>query len=179
MVGVLPGDPVSMSFNVDSDTFVNSPSNPTRGYPLDQSSFSMQVAGRPVPMANPQPFGRIPYFVLRNNDPQVDGFLLSSNVDVPQPVGVNIVGLTPVHDLDFLRTFNDGTPLSSLNILDALGTYTFANLSVYNWTIGRFGNPGALYEYQTITLAVVPEPAGAAALALCATGLLSTRRRLR
>src|SRR5262249_27428088 len=115
MVGVQPGDPVMMSFTVDSNTFVNSPTFPTRGYPIALDSFSMTVAGRPVPIVNPQPAGRTAYFVLRNNDPGVDGFLFSTNIDFPEPVAVNIIGLAPVHDLDFLVTFNNGDVLSSLN----------------------------------------------------------------
>lgn len=174
--GVMPNDPVIMSFNVDSGNFVNSPNFPTRGYPLDLSSFSMTVGGNPVTLDNPQPFGPA-YFVLRNNDPAVDGFLLSRNVDFPQPVSVHIPGLSPTHELDFLRTFNDGTPLPSLDILDALGFYDFTNLSVYNWTIGRFGNPGALYTYETITLSVVPEPSTFGSFAAALLGLLSVIRR--
>jgi hypothetical protein len=75
----------------------------------------MTVGGNPVTLDNPQPFGPA-YFVLRNNDPAVDGFLLSRNVDFPQPVSVHIPGLSPTHELDFLRTFNDGTPLPSLDL---------------------------------------------------------------
>jgi hypothetical protein len=176
--GVMPNDPVIMSFNVDSDNFVNSPSFPTRGYPLDLSSFSMTVGGNPVTLDNPQPFGPA-YFVLRNNDPVVDGFVLSRNVDFPQPVSVHIPGLSPTHELDFLRTFNNGTPLSSLDILDALGFYDFTNLSVYNWTIGRFGNVGGLYTYETITLTSVPEPAMFGILVPAILGLFNFARRPR
>lgn len=171
---VQPGNPVVMSFNVDSNNFVNSGSFPTRGYPIDLSSFSMTVAAVSVPIVNPQPGGQTAYFVLRNNDPAVDGFLLSTSVDFPFPVAVNIPGLAPVHDLDFLRTFNDGTPLTSLDILDAVGTYGLENLSVFNWTIGRFGNPGASFNYQSIT--ITPEPA-TIALLLGATALAARRRR--
>src|SRR5688572_3828746 len=133
------GAPVLMSFQVDSTNFVNSPGFPTRGYPIDLSSFTMSAGGQPINITNPQTSGTA-YFVLRNNDPMVDGFLVSKNVDFPIPIDVNIPGLTPVHELNFSRTFNDGTPLPSLDILDALGSYDFSNLSSYNWTIGRFGN---------------------------------------
>jgi len=168
------GAPVIMSFQVDSTNFVNSPNFPTRGYPIDLSSFAMSAGGQPILITNPQVSGTA-YFVLRNNDPAVDGFVVSKNIDFPQPIDVNIPGLVPVHELDFLRTFNDGTALPSLDILDALGTYDQTNLSVYNWTIGRFGNPGALYEYQTITLAAVPEPGAVAALV--AMGAVMMKRR--
>jgi len=168
------GAPVIMSFQVDSTNFVNSPNFPTRGYPINLNSFSMSAGGQPILITNPQVSGTA-YFVLRNNDPAVDGFVVSKNIDFPIPIDVNIPGLTPVHELDFLRTFNDGTALPSLDILDALGTYDFTNLSVFNWTIGRFGNPGALYTYETITLAAVPEPGAAAAL--LAIGAVMMRRK--
>src|SRR5262249_33510799 len=113
----------------------------------------------------------------------VDGFVLSTNIDFPSPVAVTIPGLTPSHELDFLRTFNTGTALSSLDILDALGTYDTSNLSVFEWTIGRLGNPGAFYDYQPITLSnvsgpvIVPEPASMSLLAVGALGLLPLVRR--
>ena len=172
MAGVQVGDPVSMRFAVDSDNFVNSPNFPTRGYEIDLSSWNMTVGGVNVPITMPQPFGPA-YFVLRNNDPAVDGFLISRNIDFPQPITVNIPGLTPNHELDFLRTFSDGTPLPSLDILDALGTYGTENLSVFNWTIGRFGNPGAEYNYQSIS--ITPEPTSLALL--LAAGAMGLRRR--
>lgn len=158
------GAPVLMSFRVDSDVFTDSPNFPVRGYPLDLASFSLLVGGNPITIDNPQPAGTA-YFVLRNNDPAVDGFVLSRNIDLPVPVSVHVPGLAPAHDLDFMRTFNDAAPLTSLDILDAVGSYDQTNLSVYNWTVGRFGNPGAEYVYQTITISVVPAPSAGAALA--------------
>lgn len=172
MTNVPDGAPVSMSFDVDSTDFLDSPNFPTRGYPIILSSWNMSVGGVGVPIRDPQPFGTA-YFVLRNNDPAVDGFFISRNVDVPLPITVNIPGLTPNHDLDFLRTFSDGSPLTSLDILGALGTYGTENLSVFNWTIGRFGNPGAEYNYQSIS--ITPEPGTAAAL--LALGACALRRR--
>ncbi len=169
------GAPVVMSFDVDSDVFVDSPNFPTRGYPVDLSSFSLLVGGMPIDIDDPQPFSPA-YFVLRNNDPAVDGFLLSTNIEGPAPVSVHVPGLTPAHELDFLRTFNDGTALSSLDILDAIGTYDQSNLSVFNWTVGRFGNPGAEYIYETITLSIVPEPAIVLSGLGIAGGLMVLRR---
>jgi hypothetical protein len=162
------GDPVVMGFDVDSDSYVDSGSYPTRGYVIDASSFSMTVGGVPVLFDDPQPVPA--YFVLRDKDPAVDGFFMSGgSVDLPFPTTVHIPGLVPDHELDYLTTFNDGATLTSLNILDAVGTYGTANLSVYNWTIGRFGNPGAEYVYESITISAVPEPT---TLALMAMGLL-------
>lgn len=171
--GIPAGSPVSMSFQVDSTSFLNSPNFPTRGYSIDLSSFAMSVGGASVTIDDPQPFGPA-YFVLRDNDPQVDGFLVSRNVDFPQPVGVHIPGLTPAHDLDFLVTYPNST-LSSLDIVDAVGSYDLTGLSVFGWTIGRFGNAGAEYNYETMTISIIPAPASVGLLGMA--GLLAMRRR--
>jgi hypothetical protein len=174
MRGVPSGAPVSMGFDVDSNDFVDSPSYPTRGYRIDLGSFAMTVGGVNVPIDNPQPDADA-FFVLRNDDPAVDGFFISSgNVDYNFPVSVHIPGLAPAHELDFSRTFTGTTTLSSLNILDAVGHYGFENMSSYLWTIGRFGNPGAEYVPESITISAVPEPA---TLALMGLGALVVLRR--
>ncbi len=170
--GIPSGSPVHMGFQVDSSIFTNSASFPTRGYSIDVASFNMQVGNALVLMDNPQPGPA--YFVLRNNDPGVDGFFLSSNTDVFSPLDVHIPGLNPTHELDFHTTY-PATTLSSLDILDAVGSYDLTGLSVYQWTIGRFGNPGAEYAYQRMTITVVPAPAGAALLAMA--GIVGARRR--
>jgi hypothetical protein len=177
MVGVQLGDPVMMSFRVDSNVFVNSTRFPTRGYNMILNSFSMTVGGRPVPIVNPQPSGQTAYFVLRNNDPVVDGFLLTTNVDAQLPVSVNIIGLTPIHDLTYVTTYN-GDFLSSLNILDAIGTYGHTGLNTDEWDIGRFGNPGAIYSFQSMRISLVPEPPSLGLLMAGCLGLgLLTRAR--
>lgn len=176
MANVPDGAPVTMSFNVDSNTFINSPTFPTRGYAIDLSSFSMSVGGVPVSIVNPQPSGTA-YFVLRNNDPAVDGFFISRGPDLPFPLAVTIPGLTPQHELDFSVSYTNGNQISSLDILDAVGTYGTTSLAVYNWGIGRFGTHGAEYQYQQIAISVVPEPCAMGMSAGAAFLLLSRRRR--
>ena len=120
--GVSPGDPVVMRFVLDSAEFADSPNFPTRGYTIDPATFEMSVGGAAVVLEDPQPFGPA-YFVIRDNDPAVDGFLISRNIDVPLPVQVDIPGLAPTHDLDFLVTYPE-TQVSSLDLLDALALGT-------------------------------------------------------
>ncbi|MFM9872433.1 MAG: PEP-CTERM sorting domain-containing protein [Fimbriimonadaceae bacterium] len=173
MAGVASGAPVSMSFNVDSNNFLNSLSFPTRGYTVIDSSFVMTVDGRPVTFDNPQPDSY--YFVLRNNDPTIDGFFMSAGPDLPSPASVHIPGLSPAHELNVLHTFTDGSVFNSLNILDAVGTYDLAaNVSVYNWGIGRFGNNGAEYTPSQLKIETVPEPATMTILGL---GLLAAAQK--
>ena len=113
------------------------------------------------------------HFLLSTLDQTL--LLLPENWRPEHLLGVHVPGLAPAHDLDFMRTFNDGTALPSLDILDAVGTYDQSNLSVFNWTVGRFGNPGAEYTYETITISVVPAPATAVVLAL--VSVIGRRRR--
>jgi len=175
MTGTQSGTPTTVSFNVDSNNFVDSGSFPTRGYVIDLNSFSMTVGAVPVPVVIPQPDGT-PYFVMRNNDPAVDGFFISQgNVDFPFALAVTIPGLVPQHELDCQVSYDTGAMWTSLDIMDALGTYDQSHLASYYWAIGRFGNPGAEYVYQTITLSTVPEPATALFFLPCA--MLVTRRR--
>ena len=177
LAGTPSGSPVAMSFLVDSNVFVDSASFPTRGYTIDLASFVMTVDGNPINMDDPQPGGDA-YFVLRDNDPAIDGFFITQGgVDLPFPTSVHIPGLAPSHDLDFLYTFANGTTLSSLNIVDAYGTYAPPNVSVYQWTLGRFGNPGAEFIPGSITIAAVPEPASLVLMGLGGLVVLARVRR--
>ncbi|MGH7180095.1 MAG: hypothetical protein ACREJC_22145 [Tepidisphaeraceae bacterium] len=76
MAGTLSGMPVTMGFHVDSTIFTNSGSFPVRGDEIDLNSFSMTVGAVPVPVVIPQSVPSA-YFVLRDNDPAVDGFYVS------------------------------------------------------------------------------------------------------
>lgn len=174
--GVASGAPVVLGFDVDSTSYVDSPNFPTRGYRIDLASFDMNFGGVHLGLDNPQPWADA-YFVLRDNDPAVDGFFMSQgNVDYPLSLSMHIPGLAPEHEFDFSRTFSNATTLNSLNILAAVGTYGFENMSSYLWTIGRFGNPGAEVVYESISITAVPEPS---TLALVAIGAIVVMRRTR
>lgn len=165
------GDAASITFLLDSDNFVNSPNFPTRGYAIDQSSFAFTMGSVTIGLENPYPGGQTPYFVLRNNDPVVDGFLISENIDFPFGVDTSV----PNVDLSFLATYTSGATIPSLDILDAVGSYSLAGISSFNWTLDSGpSNPIGLI-YETMTISVIPAPAGLAALALA--GLLGRRQR--
>ena len=176
--GIPSGAPTSMSFMLDSNVYVDSGTFPTRGYTIDLSSFTMTVGGVPISMDIPQPGDVDAYFVLRDNDPAIDGMFISlGSTDWPFPLSVHIPDLDPEHELNFEYTFADGVTLSSLDILDAVGTYGPPNVSSYLWALGRFGNNGAEFSPETITISAVPEPASVALMALGALALLPIARQ--
>lgn len=169
------GDPVTMSFQVDSNNFVDSMNFPVRGYELIQSSFSLTIDGNTAGLAMSDPFGT-PYFVIRNDDPAVDGFFLGTNIDgFPNGVATDEAAqIAPTFRSLFSATY-EGTRLDSLDILGAVGTYDFAGLSVFNWGLqdGSAQPMGFIFDQWTIS--VVPAPASLFAIA--PLGLISTRRR--
>ncbi|MBV6457574.1 MAG: hypothetical protein HONBIEJF_00687 [Fimbriimonadaceae bacterium] len=158
LTNVKAGDPATMSFLVDSSVFGNNPFYPTRGYNIDLASFRFNVGGVELPISNPQPDGTA-FFVLRDNDPAVDGFFMSQGeLSYPMPVAVTIPGLNPVHELVFSRTFSSGNVLPSLDILRSLKRFGYEYMSSFQWTVGRFGTYGMEINYESIQLSanVVP-----------------------
>lgn len=154
---VMPGDAASLTFLVDSNVFMNSMSFPTRGYDIDQSSFMLTLGAVTVGLQNPFPMGETAYFVLRDNDPAVDGFIVADSVDFPTGVPLDQAGNFDQFRNNYYVTYT-GDTLDSLDILDALGTYDFTNLTVYNWTIddGPFNAMGIIFQQMTITAVVEP-----------------------
>ncbi len=171
-VGVPSGAPASITFLVDSTDFVNSPNFPTRGYTIDHSSFVFAAGSASTGLADPFPPGQTPFFVIRNNDPAVDGFLVSTSVDQPFGVPLPIPGAT----LDYLTTLADDTFLPSLDILDAVGTYSIAQISSFDWSVNIGpGTPMGMI-FDTITISVVPAPT-AGGMSLLVGAVLCRRRR--
>ncbi|MDF1808997.1 MAG: hypothetical protein P1U42_04810 [Phycisphaerales bacterium] len=169
------GDSVVMSFQVDSNNFVDSGVFPVRGYEVIQSSFSLSIDGNTAGLAGAQPFGS-PYFVLRNDDPAVDGFFLGQNIDgFPSGIATDeSAQIADTFDALFQATY-EGTRLDSLDILDAVGTYDFTGLSVFNWGLedGPVQPMGFIFDHWSIT--AVPTPASL--IAIAPLGLFAGRRR--
>jgi len=169
--GVPAGAPASMSFLLDSSNFVDSGLFPTRGYVIDQASWIFNAGAGSITLQNPYPAGQTPYFVLRNNDPAVDGFFISENVNDFGGLDTSI----PNADMAFHATYGGGT-LSSLNILDALGSYDLTGLTVFNWTIDIGPGTPMGMNFSKLTIELVPAPAALPMLALGAL-LGGVRRR--
>lgn len=167
------GENATLSFQLDSDSFIDSTMFPTRGYDIDLGSLSLDFSGGGSLGAN---LAAPPsYFVVRNDDPAVDGFFIGANPDAfPSGVALDQPGIFGDFAAAFSVTYGDD-PLSSLDITSAAGSYDFTGLTVFNMTItdGPFDAMGMIFESMTIT--VVPAPSALAPLAM--TGLLLHRRR--
>jgi hypothetical protein len=172
--GAHVGDLARLTFTVDSNNWVNNPQFPTRGYPIDKSSFKLKFPTFEIGLQNPYPAGQTPYFVIRNNDPAVDGFFISTGTGNFQGVPLSQAGAFGQLANEFHVTYG-GSTLSSLDVLGALGHYDFTGLTVFNWTIddGSLNPLGILFSDMTIA---VPEP-GALGLLALALPLLGRRRR--
>ncbi len=171
--GVSSGDSVEMSFTVDSDVFMDGVPGDTRGYEINQSSFSL-IFDTPLEVGLVNPFPGTPYFTLVDGFPVSDGFFVSTSPFSP--------GGVPLEQDPFnanLELGYDGSTLSSLDILDAVGEYDFDGLTRFGFTLWAVvpDNVVMEMEFQQMTIKRVPEPTAAAILG--PMGLLMLRRRRR
>ena len=148
--GVAPGDSVFIALIVDTQTFMDSTNFPTRGYPVvDVIPFGMFFGnGSVARLQSPFPVGQMPFFVLRDDDPAVDGFFLSTNIEFPVGVPLDQTGQFSQFTNDFSVTYT-GETLSTLNIEDIdQSSFDFSGLTVFNWTIndGPFSAMGIVFE---------------------------------
>lgn len=148
-----PGEGLSISFLLDTDDFVDSPNFPTRGYVIDQGSFEMAFESVTVGLASPFPAGATPYFVIRDNDPAVDGFFISTNVEAPEALPLEQQGVFDTFAVRTSVTYG-GDALPGLDLLDALGDYDFTGLTVFGFAVtdGPFEPMGMIFESLSIEL---------------------------
>jgi len=184
ILAIQPGEKLTYSFQVDSASFADSGLFNVRGYEIIQSSFAVTTSGGfSTSLASPLPGGATPYFVLRNNDPAVDGFYLTWG-------GVNFpAGLPTAEDGLFGDPFEaafsvgyDGGTLSSLDILDADGTYGYGSggpgtLTSFYFNLVDLGFEVVGVSFDQLTITVIPAPPAIALLGCCLA--LSRRRRQR
>jgi hypothetical protein len=167
------GETVTYSFTLDSNNFVNG-SFPTRGYAIDLNSFVLNFSGGTTIGLSPSFVGPA-YFVIRNNDPAVDGFFLSQGLDFPTGLALNQAGIFG----NFAAAFSvgySGDTLSSLDILDAVGSYNFTGLQVFGMGIDDGPFEGVVgIDFSSMIISVVPAPSAMALLGL--GGLTLARRR--
>jgi len=151
------GDPVTMSFQLDSDEFLDSSFYPTRGYGIDLTSYSLTLGSVTIGLYDPWPAGQTPYFVLRDNDPAVDGFFVATNnVDWPWPgLFLDEWGRLDIFT-SHLEVGYTGDTLSSLDILDALGTYSYDGLTNFYFTVNDDGFEPIGIDFTQMTISLLP-----------------------
>ncbi len=143
--------PMTVTFLLDTDQFLSSPNFPVRGYVIDEDSFEVQFTGGTV-VGIQNPFAGTPYFVIRDNDPGVDGFYLTTNnPDFPLAVALEQNGGFGAFKQAFEVTYG-GSTLPSLDLIDAVGSYDFTGLSVFHLAIedGPFQAMNADYSSMEI-----------------------------
>lgn len=175
--GVNAGNTGVMSFQVDSDNFVDGIPGDLRSYPIDPSSFSLtfQPSGVTVGLVNPFPPGETPYFTLVDGFPVSDGFFVSTRTTSPGGVPISQTPLQANLDLGY-----GGNTLSSLDILQTQGTYDFTGLTRFGFNLWQVSpdNVRLDMDFQSLTIQVVPEPCFLGAMAVAGLLTLMRRRRL-
>ena len=182
ILGIQVGDTMTYSFLLDSNNYVDSGSFPVRGYIIDTTSFSITTDnGFSTSLVNPLPFGADAYFVLRNNDPGVDGFYLTwGGVDFPGGLPTLENGLFGDPFEAHFSVGYDVNTLASLDIIDAAGTYDYGSggpgtLSSFYFNLVDLGFEVVGINYSHTTISVIPAPATLACL--LPLGLARRRRR--
>jgi len=154
-LGGVSGGTVEMSFVVDSNNFVDGVPGDTRGYVIDQSSFSLkfQPSGISVGLESPFPAGDTPYFSLVDGFPVSDGFFVSDSPISPGGVPLSQSPFSANLELGYV-----GETLSSLDILDAVGVYEFDGLTRFGYTVWTISPDNVAMEIDFARLTIVPEP---------------------
>jgi len=172
-----PGDDISYSFLVDAGVYLDSGGFNVRGYEIIQESFLISGAGGTVQagLADPFPFGATPYFVIRDNDPAVDGFYLTwGGVDFPGGLPTEVPGIFGDPFEAAFEVSYTGTTLGSLDIAGAAGAYDYTGLQSFYFNLVDLGFEATGIEFVGMTISKVPAPA--TLLALAPLVLLRRRR---
>lgn len=154
--GVVAGQQATLSFQVDSNNFVDGFPGDTRGYAILQPSFVLQFSGGvSVGLLSPFPGGQTPFFTIVEGFPVSDGFFVSTSPLSPGGVPISQMPLQLNLDLGYV-----GSTLSSLNILDALGSYNFTGLTRFGFNVWQAApdNIRMDIDFSSLTLTAVPIP---------------------
>jgi hypothetical protein len=142
----------TMSFTVDSNNFLDGIPGDTRGYVIDQASFSLAFSGGvSVGLLNPFPVGLTPYFTLVEGFPVADGFFVSTSPSSPGGVHLSQTPIRANLDLGYA-----GTTLTSLDILAAAGVYNFTGLTRFAFNLWRVVMDNVVLDIEFQQLSIVP-----------------------
>lgn len=170
--GVNSFDNVVMSFEVDSDNFMDGVPGDLRSYEIDQSSFSLAFdTPVEVGLLDPFPAGQTPYFTVVDGFPVSDGFFVSTSLVSPGGVPLEQEPVNANLDLGYM-----GDTLSSLDILDAAGTYDFTGLTRFGFNLWQAVPDNVVLDIDFAQMTIVPVPEPAALALLGPLGLLLLRR---
>ncbi len=169
-----PGDPVNISFLLDSDNFVNGAMFPTRGYAVDQSSFLMTTGPTNWGCRIPTLECRILSCVTTTRLSTVSSSEATPTWAFSNGLALDQSGLFDQFRVRYLTTYG-GDTLSSLDIVDAVGTYDFDGLTVFGFGILDGGQDAAGFVFEQMTISIVPEPSS---IGLLLIGLVGCIRRV-
>jgi hypothetical protein len=163
-VSARAGQPAVAIFEVDSNAFRDSAQFPVRGYTIDPPTLRLTVGSGSTGSRIPLPSGSTPTFVLRDNDPAVDGFYITSGIlEFPGSIPLDS-GSTASMSMTFSRGFDVGTILRSRDILDAApGRWGFEQMASYDWSVGMQGAAPMLITYESISIDNLTNPPRCAA----------------
>jgi hypothetical protein len=163
-VSARAGQPAVAIFEVDSNAFRDSAQFPVRGYTIDPPTHRHTLGSGSTGSRIPLPSGSTPTFVLRDNDPAVDGFYITSGIlEFPGSIPLDS-GSTASMSMTFSRGFDVGTILRSRDILDAApGRWGFEQMASYDWSVGMQGAAPMLITYESISIDNLTNPPRCAA----------------
>jgi len=147
--GVLSGETATMSFQVDSDDWVELAPGDVRGYVIDNSTFSLSFTGGVAVGLAPG----TAYFCLVDGFPVSDGFFVSASATSPGGVPLTQDPVQFNLDLGY-----EGDTLTSLDIIDAKGVYAFDGLTRFGMGLWQIFPDNVVMGIEFEYLSIANEP---------------------
>jgi len=124
--------PCTLTIRLNSDSYLDNPVYPVRGYIFGVNDLTMTIGSVTV---GPRASETTNYFCIRNNDPVADGVFISKGTGYDTEIPLAIVPNN--YGIGFLRTFTSGDVFPSTNILECTGNWEYEYISSYNFGIQR------------------------------------------
>ena len=163
---VTAGEIATVSFAVDSSSYIDGNPGDTRSYAMVPGSFVLSFSGGAAvgssdPAAN---------FTLIDGWPVSDGFWVSNSEFSPGGIMLDEAD----YQFDLSLGYDGGT-LASLDIADAFGTYAYDGLTRFSMSVWRVFPDNVQMGMDFLEMTITPAPASMALLGL--GGLVAIRRR--